>query len=351
MKTPIDRYDYDLPPERIAQAAAEPRDASKLLVADRAAGTLEHRRFSAVADYIRAGDLLIVNNTRVFPARLFFLKDTGTRIEFLFVRPDDKDEAAWLALARPAKRLRDGMTLVHESAPGVSITVVEKDAGDGACRVRFAPGLTPRNVFAAHGAVPLPPYITAPIADAERYQTIYSETDGSTAAPTAGLHFTPGLLERLRAAGAQTAPVTLHIGYATFRPVRADFIEDHAMHEEWYDVPDETAEAINRTRAAGGRIIAVGTTSVRTLESWAAGGGADGRLPARGGAAWTKLFITEGFRFRAVDALITNFHLPRSTLIVLAAAFCGRDLLMRAYREAIESDYRFYSLGDAMMIL
>ncbi|MFH1538701.1 MAG: tRNA preQ1(34) S-adenosylmethionine ribosyltransferase-isomerase QueA [bacterium] len=373
MKTPTRLYDYRLPREMIAQEPAGERDSSRLLVVERGAGTLTHRRFGDIAGYLREGDLLVVNDTRVFPARLFFKKETGARIEFLFVHPvDTADESAWIALAKPGKRLKEGIKLSLEKNPGISIEVEGKDAEEGTYSVRFHPpaprlrGGRLRGVFERYGAVPLPPYIEKPLADIDRYQTIYSNADGgtcgvtcgSTAAPTAGLHFTPELMEKLKGIGCRIASVTLHIGYATFRPIRTEFAEDHPMHAEWYSVPDETAAAINRTRKNGGRVVAVGTTSVRTLESWAK----TAPLPSRGGGetcgvthgsagAWTNLYITEGFPFRAVDVLVTNFHLPKSTLIVLTAAFCGRELLLRAYGEAIKNGYRFYSLGDAMLIL
>lgn len=350
MKTPARLYDYHLPKEMIAQEPVSPRDASRLLVVDRGTGALAHRRFGDIAEYLREGDLLIVNNTRVFPARLFFKKETGARIEFLFVHPvDANDESTWIALAKPGKRLKKGTKLSLEKNPDISIEVEGKNIEEGACAVRFKQNEEPRKIFEQYGAVPLPPYIEKPLKDNERYQTIYSDYDGSTAAPTAGLHFTPTLMQKLKGIGCRFATVTLHIGYATFRPIRTEHVEDHHMHAEWYSMPDETAAAINQTKKSGGRVVAVGTTSVRTLESWAKK--SPDALPSRGGSEWTNLYIAGGFPFRAVDVLITNFHLPKSTLIVLAAAFCGRDLLLRAYKEAIEKGYRFYSLGDAMLIV
>ena len=334
-----DDFDYHLPEQLIAQTPAEPRDSSRLLVIHRDTGTLEHRVFGEIADYLRPNDLLIANDSRVLPARLYARKVTGGRIELLLLRQVGE---WWEALARPASRLRPG-TLLSIGEAGDHTAEVGERTGSGAVLFRFS---APAELIAAqHGEMPLPPYIKAPLANPERYQTVYSRVAGSAAAPTAGLHFTPQLLEKLERRGAGFAFVTLHVGLDTFRPVKADRIADHQMHSELVVVPDETARAIHKARAQGGRVIAVGTTAVRSLESWAAAG------VQEGWSGWTTLFIYPGYQFRVVDALITNFHLPRSTLMMLVSALAGRDLIRRAYEEAIKREYRFFSFGDASLIL
>jgi S-adenosylmethionine:tRNA ribosyltransferase-isomerase len=367
-------YDYQLPPERIAQTPVEPRDASRLLVIHREEGTLEHRRFRDLVEYLRRGDLLVANDSRVLPGRLWARRPTGGRVELLLLRP--LDGPWWEALARPIHRLRPGqrLTLVRtpeagglpEPGPVVGTEAVSEGSGgseesggalevelgertpSGALRVRFdAP---PESVVARYGHVPLPPYIHTPLADPERYQTVYARVTGSAAAPTAGLHFTPSLLDALAARGVRLAFVTLHVGPDTFRPVRVERVVDHEMHSEFVAVPDAAARAIHEARREGGRVVAVGTTVVRALESWAAHApGAP--LPEGGWEGWTRLFIYPGYRFRAFDALITNFHLPRSTLLMLVSAFAGTDLTRRAYAAAVAEGYRFYSFGDATLIL
>ena len=333
-------FDYHLPERLIAQTPVEPRDSSRLLVIHRDTGALDHRTFREIGDYLRPGDLLIANDSRVLPGRLFARKPTGGRVELLLLRA--LEPHTWEALARPANRLREGQQLLFadDPAPGA---IVGSRTESGAVTIRFVEPVT--ELLARHGRVPLPPYIKAPLADPERYQTVYSRVTGSAAAPTAGLHFTSDLLDALAARDVRFAFVTLHVGLDTFRPVQADRIVDHEMHSEFVLVPDETAAAIGAARRAAGRIVAVGTTAVRSLESWAAQG------TSSGWSGWTRLFIYPGYTFRAVDALITNFHLPRSTLLMLVSALAGPKLIKRAYVEAIAHDYRFFSFGDATLIL
>ena len=333
-------FNYFLPQQLIAQTPVEPRDSSRLLVIHRDTGALDHRTFREIGDHLRPGDLLIANDSRVLPGRLFARKPTGGRVELLLLRALEPD--VWEALARPANRLRDGQPLLFgdETVPGAA---VGGRTDSGAVTVRFLQPVS--ELLARHGQVPLPPYIKAPLADPERYQTVYSRIAGSAAAPTAGLHFTPSLMDALAAQGVRFAFVTLHVGLDTFRPVQAERVIDHEMHSEFVLVPDETAAAIADARRSGGRIVAVGTTAVRSLESWAAQG------QDSGWSGWTRLFIYPGYTFRAVDALITNFHLPRSTLLMLVSAFATPELIKRAYDEAIAREYRFFSFGDATLIL
>lgn len=354
----MDRFDYPLPPERIAQRPADPRDSSRLLVVDRGADTWRDARFCDLEALLRPGDLLVVNETRVVPARLFARRPGGGRTEILLVRPADGDDPGtaagreWDALVRPARRARPGdrfplLDRAGEPAEGTWLIVVVAGPG-GERRVRLEGPADPRAWIEEHGHVPLPPYIARldEPQDRERYQTVYARYPGAVAAPTAGLHFTPDLLARLAARGVERAALTLHVGPGTFRPVTAARPEEHRMESEWYRVPPETAAALGRTRAAGGRVVAVGTTSVRALES-AARGWTETPEESSG---WTDLYIRPGHEFRWVDALITNFHLPRSTLLLLVAAFAGTELTLAAYRHAVESGYRFYSYGDAMLI-
>ena len=335
-----DDFDYELPPALIAQTPVEPRDASRLLVLDRSRVGVEHRRFSEIGAYLRPGDLLVLNETRVLRARLRgVVVDTGGAAEALLLRQIDAER--WEALVRPGRRLRPGRVVRFGDALEA---VVESVAEDGARVLRFPVGLDPQAI----GETPLPPYIHAPLADPERYQTVYGTAPGSAAAPTAGLHFTPDLLERLRAGGVRTASVLLHVGPGTFRPVSSDDPREHPMHAEYYTIGSETCDAIMETRAGGGRIVAVGTTCVRVLEQV----GLDaGEGPPRPGEGWTRLLILPGHRFRLVDALVTNFHLPRSTLLMLVSAFAGRERVLAAYAEAVRQRYRFFSFGDAMLIV
>lgn len=333
-------FDYDLPPEMIAQHPLEPRDASRLLVLRRDSGEIAHRHFRDLPEYLVPGDLLVANDSRVIRARLHGRKRTGGRVEALLLRR--LDGRRWEALLG-GERIRAGLE-VHFDSAGVDLSArVEETRADGVRVLAFSEEVEP--LLETLGAVPLPPYIHEPLADAERYQTIYARVSGSAAAPTAGLHFTPELIARLLKQGVRLAFVTLHIGLDTFRPVEVEEVADHAMHSEWCVVSEEVAAAVAEARAAGRRVVAVGTTAVRALETAAQGGTV---LPTSG---WTRLFIYPGYRFRTVDALITNFHLPRSTLLMLVSAFAGRETIRRAYQEAIAARYRFYSFGDAMLIL
>jgi len=378
----LDELDYALPPDRIAQHPAPVRDASRLLVMRRdapgaaaAPQGLIHASFRDLADHLAAGDLLVVNDTRVLPSRLLGVKDTGGRIEILLVEPDEPQdptprgagaleaaapkngkrgtaasgEETWLCLAGFSRAPASGSTI--DLGPHLAARW-GGSAGGEMHRIHLSArgGGSVREAIARAGSIPLPPYIARPEGaepdDRDRYQTVYADREGAIAAPTAGLHFTSGLLAGLEERGIGLARVTLHVGPATFLPVRTDEIEDHPMDPERYEVPRATAQAIARTRERGGRVIAVGTTAVRALESAATGRG--GVVPARGR---TDLFILPGYAFRVVDALITNFHLPRSTLLAMVAAFAGRERILAAYAEAIAEGYRFYSYGDAMLIL
>lgn len=335
-------FDYHLPPDLIAQTPIEPRDSSRLLVLNRGTSEITHTRFRVIAQFLRPNDLLVVNHTRVFPARLYARKiPSGGKAELLLL--NRSDEHTWEVLVG-GKRVSQGKQLELEN--GITAEVIAEL--DGPRRlIRFNQPIEP--ALDQIGHTPLPPYIHTPLADPERYQTVYAEQIGSAAAPTAGLHFTPQLLDDLQAQGINLATLTLHVGLDTFAPVTEDDPSKHHIHTEWCQLTPETAELINTTYLDGGRIIAVGTTSVRTLES-AAQNAKEGDLvaPLKGP---TGLFILPGFQFRAVDALITNFHLPRSTLLMLVSAFAGRDLILNAYQIAIQERYRFYSFGDAMLIL
>jgi len=338
-------YDYELPKELIAQRPAERRDGSRLLVLRRDGGALEHRAFADVLDYLRRGDLLVVNESRVIPARLLGKKrGTGGRVEVFLLR--ELGPGRWEALVRPGARVRPGATL--EFGAGKLAARVVRAAPGGKREIEFDVGPDLAATLERIGTVPLPPYIEREPdeSDRERYQTVYATVPGAVAAPTAGLHFTEALLARACDAGVRVARIVLHVGLGTFRPVVAEDPGEHPMEEERYAVSDEAAAAINEARAAGGRVVAVGTTAVRVLETVA---GADGRVAAGAGA--TDLFIREPHRFRCTDALITNFHLPRSTLLMLVSAFAGREAVLAAYREAVRERYRFYSYGDAMLIL
>ena len=350
-------FDYNLPPDRIAQTPVEPRDSSRLLVVHRDTGLLEHRTFRDIGDYLRAGDLLVANNSRVIPARLFGRKSTGGQVEIFLLHP--LADGRWECLVG-GKGLRPGVRVQIDMPAGDQspvTAIIEAEMGDGSRVVSFDRPLNEWLHDAGH--VPLPPYIHTELADPERYQTIYSRVEGSVASSTAGLHFTPDLLIDLRQQGVGMAFVTLHIGLDTFQPVKVEEIDEHPMHSEWASLSSEVARQINDTTLQGGRVIAVGTTAVRTLE-WAATGaqGLDpydfNACPWKRTAAFdgpTNLFIRPGYRFRAVDALLTNFHLPRSTLLMLVSALAGKELIERAYQAAIEEGYRFYSFGDAMLIL
>ncbi|MDR1604698.1 MAG: tRNA preQ1(34) S-adenosylmethionine ribosyltransferase-isomerase QueA [Gracilibacteraceae bacterium] len=350
MKT--DLFDYLLPPELIAQTPLPERDASRLLVLARAGDRpAEHRIFRDLPEYLRPGDLLVLNNTRVLPARLRGRKTgTGGRVEVLLLRPlaapAPGGEYLWEVWPRSSARLRAGQTV--EFADGL-LRGTLRDAAGGTAGTRlmsFAPVGDWEEALRFAGSVPLPPYITAPLADPERYQTVYAQEPGSAAAPTAGLHFTPALLERLERAGVEKREILLHVGLGTFRPVRTDRVETHVMHGEYYRLDAATAAAVRRAKAEGRRVIAVGTTAVRALEAAAARTGSP-----EAGEGRTEIFIYPGFQFRVTDALITNFHFPRSTLLMLVSAFAGRENILTAYAEAVRRQYRFYSFGDAMLIV
>ena len=341
----VDDFDYELPAGAVAQTPAEPRDASRLLVLDRASGSMEHARFRDLGRWLVAGDLLVVNDSRVIPARLRGSRAAGGAAEVLVLRPLGDGSDRWEALVRPSRRLRVGDVVTL--AGGDRIEIGERLEGDTRA-VRF--GRDPLGVMAVAGEMPLPPYIAGQPADPERYQTVYARPPGSAAAPTAGLHFTPQLLASLEVADVARAAVTLHVGLDTFRPLEGEFVDEHRIHREWYEVPSATREAL----AAAKRVVAVGTTAVRVLETAA-------RTTAESG--WTDLYVTPPYRFRAVDALITNFHLPRSSLLLLVTAFVqagmgggvtpyeARNLMLGAYREALAEGYRFFSFGDAMLIV
>lgn len=339
----IDLFDYELPPEAIAQTPIEPRDLSRLMVLERSRGSIAHHRFRDLPALLCPGDLLIFNDSRVIPARLFGRRaDTGGRVELLLLHPLGGDR--WEVLVRPGRRALPGAVLLF--GQGELAATVEEKTPFGGRVVRFSYADDWQTLLERLGRIPLPPYIHKPLADPGRYQTVYARVDGSVAAPTAGLHFTPELLETLKKTGIHLAYLTLHVGIGTFRPVRAARVEEHQMHAEFYTLPAETVEAITEAKARGGRVVAVGTTVVRALESAA---DPEGRLLP--GSGWTSLFIYPGYRFRVVEAMITNFHLPRSTLLMLVAAFAGREFILRAYREALAEGYRFFSFGDAMLIL
>ena len=343
-------YDYTLPAERIAQTPAEPRDSSRLLVLERATGDIHHSYFRDIGQFLRAGDLLVANESRVLPARLHGAKaDTGARVEILLLalRPE-RGPTTWEALVKPGKRVRPGHRV--EFPQGLTAEILDVTPAEGRI-VRFTvdgaadPALVEARLRQI-GEMPLPPYIRTKLDDPERYQTVYSHTEGSAAAPTAGLHFTPQLIDHLAAQGIPMAHVTLHVGLDTFRPVEVEDLRQHHLHSETIALSQATADAINATHAQSGRVVAVGTTTVRTLESVARRG-----LPLQPYQGPTDLFITPGFTFRATDAIITNFHLPRSTLLAMISAFAGRDLVLHAYQIAIAKGYRFYSFGDAMLIV
>ncbi|MBO9541793.1 tRNA preQ1(34) S-adenosylmethionine ribosyltransferase-isomerase QueA [bacterium] len=343
-------YDFHLPEERIAQAPAAERDLSRLLVVHRDTGAREHRHFRDILDYLAPGDLLVLNDTKVIPARLYGVRPTGARIEVLLLEETTRDR--WVCLVRPGRKAQVGTTLhFGEGFSGH----IDEVLPDGSRMITLqATGEPTMAAIARHGELPLPPYIQAKAEDPGRYQTVYAREEGAVAAPTAGLHFTPALLEAARAKGVEITQVTLHTGMGTFKPVSVEDLTDHEMHAERYRLSAETVEAVARTKARGGRVIAVGTTAVRTLEHCAE----SGELVA--GSGETRIFIYPGYRFRVVDALVTNFHLPKSTLLMLVSAFAdqkrpgglgGRELMLETYAEAIAEAYRFYSFGDATLML
>lgn len=333
---------YDLPKELIAQTPVEPRDSSRLMLLDRSTGEISHRHFYEIIDSLNPGDLLVANDSRVLPARIYGVKDeTGARVEFLLLRQLTGNR--WETLCKPGKKAREGASFTFGG--GLLKATVAEVKDDGNRIVDFE---CDENFFATLdkiGQMPLPPYITEELKDKERYQTVYSHELGSAAAPTAGLHFTTELMQRIKDKGVSIAYVTLHVGLGTFRPVKVDDVTNHKMHSEHYEIPEETARLINETKKNGGRVIAVGTTSCRTLESVASFYGEI--KPCEG---FTDIFIYPGYEFKVLDGLITNFHLPESTLIMLVSAFAGYDNVMNAYKTAVEEKYRFFSFGDAMFI-
>ncbi len=332
---------YDLPPELIAQTPLERRDSSRLLVLNKADGSVEHRHFHDILDYLNPGDCLVLNDSRVLPARLLGKRASGGAVEVLLLKDTGND--TWECLTKPGRKTPVGAELSF--GEGLLTATVVGAREDGNKLVRFHYEGIFLELLEQLGKMPLPPYIKEELQDQERYQTVYSRVNGSAAAPTAGLHFTPELLSAIRAKGVRLAWVTLHVGLGTFRPVKAEEITDHHMHAEYCMLSAVTAAILNQTRAEGGRIVCVGTTSCRTIESFAA---EDGSFTERSG--WTDIFIYPGYRFKAMDALITNFHLPESTLIMLVSAFAGRETVLNAYKIAVEQRYRFFSFGDAMYI-
>ena len=335
-------FNYDLPEELIAQDPLEDRSSSRLMVLHKDTGRIEHKIFRNIIDYLNPGDCLVINDTKVIPARLMGIKeDTGAAIEVLLLKRNADD--VWECLVKPGKKARTGARIVFGEGllVGEIVDVIE----DGNRMIKFHYEGIFEEILDKLGQMPLPPYITHKLQDKNRYQTVYARNEGSAAAPTAGLHFTKELLDKIKEKGVNVVSITLHVGLGTFRPVKVDKIEEHHMHTESYNISKEAADTINRTRAAGGRVIAVGTTSCRTLESAAAD---DGTIPARSGD--TDIFIYPGYKFKAIDCLITNFHLPESTLIMLVSALAGRDNIMNAYETAVKERYRFFSFGDAMFI-
>lgn len=334
-------FDYNLPEDLIAQTPIEPRDHSRLLVYDRETKTIEHRHFYDVTDYLKKGDVLVLNETRVLPARLYGKKrGTGTDFEFLLLKRLELD--VWEVIMRPGKKLKPGGWV--DFGDDLCAELLRKKE-DGVCEVRFQYDGVFEELLDQYGNMPLPPYITKRLERKERYQTVYAKEDGSAAAPTAGLHFTPELLGKIEGMGVTIVKILLHVGLGTFRPMKEETVEEHVMHSEYYSVSPEAAATINAAKREGRRVVAVGTTSVRTLESAAENG------LVRAGSADTDIFIYPGYEYQVVDALITNFHLPKSTLIMLVSALMGRKETLAVYREAVKERYRFFSFGDAMLIL
>ena len=332
---------YDLPEELIAQTPLEKRDTSRLLVLDRSSGQTQHKHFFDIIDYLNPGDCLVMNDSRVLPARLLGHRPTGGAVEILLLR--DLGNKQWECLCKPGRKMQVGNQVIFGDGELTATVVDVKDDGNRVVEFHYD-GIF-LEVLERLGKMPLPPYIKAELQDQERYQTVYSRAVGSAAAPTAGLHFTNELLTRIREKGIRTAFVTLHVGLGTFRPVKAEEITEHHMHSELCMISEETAAVLNATREKGGRIICVGTTSCRTLESLV---NEDGTFEAK--SKWTEIFIYPGYQFKAMDALITNFHLPESTLVMLVSAFAGREHVLNAYREAVKERYRFFSFGDAMFL-
>jgi S-adenosylmethionine:tRNA ribosyltransferase-isomerase len=340
----VDLFDFHLPEELIAQTPLEKRTESRLMVLNKESGIIKHDIFKNIKEYLQPGDCLVLNDTKVLPARLFGMKeDTGAKIEVLLLKQIEGDE--WETLIKPAKRVKEGTKIVF--GDGTLTAVCTGEAEHGGRKLKFSYDGIFYEVLEQLGEMPLPPYIKEQLEDKDRYQTVFARERGSAAAPTAGLHFTEELLEELRKMGVHIAFITLHVGLGTFRPVSVDSIEEHDMHSEFYQVTEGTALLLNSVREQGGRIITVGTTSTRTLETIATAN--DGKFVAENG--WTNIFIYPGYEFKAIDGMITNFHLPKSTLIMLVSALAGRDHVLNAYKTAVEERYRFFSFGDAMLIL
>ncbi|TKC20063.1 tRNA preQ1(34) S-adenosylmethionine ribosyltransferase-isomerase QueA [Robertmurraya kyonggiensis] len=340
----VDLFDFHLPEELIAQTPLQDRTSSRLMVLNKETGEIEHETFKNIKNYLRAGDCIVLNDTRVLPARLFGEKeDTGAKIEVLLLKQVEGD--TWETLVKPAKRIKEGSVITFGNGLLSAICVGEKEHGGRLLKFSYE-GIF-YEVLEALGEMPLPPYIKEQLEDKDRYQTVYAKERGSAAAPTAGLHFTETLLEELKEMGVHIAFITLHVGLGTFRPVSVDDIDEHEMHAEFYQVSEETATLLNEVRQNGGRIVTVGTTSTRTLETIASA--YDGKFVAASG--WTSIFIYPGYEFKAIDGMITNFHLPKSTLIMLVSALAGREHVLNAYNTAVEEKYRFFSFGDAMLII
>lgn len=340
----VELFDFHLPEELIAQVPLKERDASRLMVLKRETGEIEHESFKAVIDYFNEGDCLVLNNTRVMPARLFGIKeDTGASIEILLLK--QQEDNVWETLVKPAKRVKEGTVITFGSGVMKATCVGSSEHGGRLLKFNYE-GIF-YEVLETLGEMPLPPYIKEQLDDRERYQTVFSREIGSAAAPTAGLHFTEEILEQLKSKGVHIAFITLHVGLGTFRPVSADTVEDHEMHAEFYQVTEGTAALLNETRVKGGRIISVGTTSTRTLETIASKH--NGQFVSESG--WTNIFIYPGYEFKGIDGMITNFHLPKSSLIMLVSALASREYVMNAYETAVKEQYRFFSFGDAMLII
>ncbi len=342
----LDELDLEIPAELVAQTPMQPRDACRLMVVDPVAGTIVHNCFRDLPQYLRSGDVLVINDSRVIAARLWVHKATGGRVELLFLHPCAGADGLWEVLARPSGRLRPGQAL--RTPRGREVRLATR-LGEGRWYLGLEgePGF--RAVLEEEGALPLPPYIKTPLTRPDDYQTVYAQSEGSAAAPTAGLHFTPELLTSLRAGGVGMVPVTLHVGIDTFRPVTEECVEEHHIHQEAYDVPPDSLARLDAARAEGRRLVAVGTTAVRVLETLYRDA-EPGAPSAASPTGWTGLFITPGHRFRAVDAMVTNFHLPRTSLLALVMAFAGLDVIRNAYAEAVRERYRVYSFGDAILI-
>lgn len=340
----VSQFDYDLPEDLIAQTPLKKRDASKLLVMDKQTGEIQHKTFSDLLNFLNEKDTLVLNNTKVIPARLFGVKeDTGAKIELLLLKEEENHQ--WEALVKPAKRVKKGTII--DFGGGRLTGICEEELVEGRRKIRFQFTGIFNEILDELGEMPLPPYIQEQLEEKDRYQTVYAEHSGSAAAPTAGLHFTKEMLEKLLERQIKIAYVTLHVGLGTFRPVSVDNVKDHTMHAEFYEINEETASLLNETKKQGGRIIAVGTTSARTLET----NTRDHQGKFVSASGWTDIFIYPGYTFQAVDGLLTNFHLPKSTLVMLVSALAGREQILHAYEEAVERQYRFFSFGDAMLLI